>query len=207
MERPETPEEEREEPVTEQVEEQVDEQTEEKVEEREPKEVTILDTELEQLQEELADTKNRYMLLLAESENARKRMQKERQELTQYAVEKMLSEFLTPLDRMESALSFADKMSDEVKNWAIGFEMILTQFKEVLTENGVVAFDSVGERFDPHRHEAVESVESEEHAPDTVVEEFVKGYIRGKRVVRPARVKVAKAPKKEELQEKLSEEK
>ncbi len=174
---------------------------------REPKEVTILDTELEALQEELEETKKKNLLLLAESENARKRMQKERQELTQYAVERMLTEFLDPIDRMDKALSFVENMSDEVKNWAVGFQMILTQFKDVLLENGIVPFESVGQRFDPHRHEAVETVESDEHDPDTVMEESVKGYMRGKRVIRPARVKVAKAPKIEELNEEIPEEK
>ncbi len=173
---------------------------------REPVEVTILDTELEKLQEDLAESKQKYMLLLAESENARKRMQKEREELTKYAVEKMLAEILVPIDRMESALSFVDNMSDEVKNWAIGFQMILTQFKDALSEQGIVPFDSVGEKFDPHRHEAVETVETEEHAPDTILEEFVRGYIRGTRVVRPARVKVAKAPKIEEVKQEIPEE-
>ena len=161
---------------------------------REPKEVTILDTELEKLQEEAAENQRKYLHLLAESENARKRMQKERGELTQYAIEQVLSEFLRPLDQMEGALGYAEKMSDEVKNWAIGFQMILTDFKNVFVDHGVVAFESKGKTFDPHWHEAVEMIETEEHPADTIVEELVKGYKKGERVIRPARVRVAKAP-------------
>lgn len=60
-------------------------------------------------------------MFLAESENARKRMQKERQEMMQYAVENALIDFLVPIESMEKALGFASQMSDEVKNWALGF--------------------------------------------------------------------------------------
>ena len=83
-------------------------------------------------------------------------------------------------------------MSEEVKNWATGFQMILTQFRDILTNNGVTAFESKGKQFDPHIHEAVEMVESEDLADGMVVEEFNKGYKMGDKVIRPARVCVSK---------------
>jgi len=153
---------------------------------------------LEQVQKEAKDAQNKYLLLLAESENARKRMQKEKQDLTKYALENVLVEFLHPLDSFSKALTIAENMSDEVKNWALGFEMILGQFNQVLSDHGVVAYTSVGKAFDPHLHEAVEMVETEEHEAGTIVEEFVCGYKMGERTIRPARVKVAKTPTKEE---------
>lgn len=146
----------------------------------------------EALKKEAAEFKDKYLRLLAEMENARKRMQKERQELTQYAVEKLVCEFLNPIDHMENALKFTQDQSDEVKHWALGFQMILTQFKDVLANNGVKPFDSVGKHFDPHRHEAVETVENSEVAPGTVVKEYVRGYQMGDRIIRPARVQVSK---------------
>lgn len=155
----------------------------------------------EVLQESLKECQEKYLRLLAESENARKRMQKERQELTKYAVENVLVEFLHPLDSFEKALSFAESMNEEVKNWARGFEMILTQLKEVLTNHGVIAYQSIGRHFDPHFHEAVEMVETDEHPPGIIVEEFLRGYKMGDRAVRVARVKVAKAPASESPQE------
>jgi molecular chaperone GrpE len=91
-------------------------------------------------------------------------------------------------------LHFAESMSDEVRNWAIGFEMLLNQFKQVLNHHGVQEYHSVGKLFDPHFHEAMEMVESEEYPPGVVVEEFIRGYKVGERPIRVARVKVAKAP-------------
>lgn len=151
------------------------------------------ETEKEHLAKELADCQDKYLRLLAESENARKRMQKERSELTKYAVENVLVEFLHPLDNFQNALAFAESMSDEVKNWAIGFEMILSQLRQVLANHGVQEYETVGKHFDPHLHEAVEMVETDEYEPGVVVEECLRGYKIGERPIRVARVKVAKA--------------
>ena len=152
------------------------------------------DDAIDQLKEQLSACEDKYLRLLAESENTRKRMLKERQELTQHAVENVLSEFLHPLDNLENALKLAVTMSQEVKHWATGFEMIATQFKQVLANHGVEEFASVGLPFDPHHHEAVEVVETTESAPGTVIEQFISGYRRGERTIRVSRVKVAKAP-------------
>lgn len=141
----------------------------------------------------LKECQEKYLRLLAESENARKRMQKERQELTKYAVENVIAEFLNPLDSFEKALQFAESGSEEVKRWAVGFEMILGQFKQVLSNHGVEEFESLGKHFDPHFHEALEVLETSDHEPGTIIHEFAKGYKIGDRVVRVARVKVAKS--------------
>ena len=156
------------------------------------------------LQENLKECQDKYLRVLAESENTRKRMQKERQELTKYAIENVLTEFFHPLDSFEKALQFAESMSDEVKNWAVGFEMILSQFKQIFSNHGVEEYHSVGKPFDPHLHEAVEMVETTEYEPGVVVEEHVRGYKVGDRAIRVARVKVAKAPEK--LEEKPNQE-
>lgn len=154
-------------------------------------------SELDKVKEELNDAKNKYLRQLAETENMRKRLQKEKLELTHFATANLISEFLSPIDHMESALGHTDNMSDEVKNWGIGFKMILTQFKDVLSNNGVVAMDTLGKPFDPHLHEAIDVVESEDKEPGTVIEECLKGFKIGEKVIRPARVKVAKAPQKD----------
>lgn len=156
-------------------------------------EVTISAEELENLKKEVNEYKDKYLRLLADIENMRKRMQKERQEMTQYAIENVISEFLAPLDNLENALKFAQQMSDEVKNWASGFQMILSQFKDVLTNQGVTPVATEGKTFDPHAHEAVEIVETADKPPGTIIEEYVRGYKMGDRTIRPARVKVAKA--------------
>lgn len=137
---------------------------------------------------------DKYFRLLAEMENARKRMQKEKHEMTRFATENVLEEVLIPIDMFENALGFTEQMSPETRNWAKGFEMILAQFKDVLHGHNVISFHAMGERFDPHKHEAVEIEETKKYAEGTILHEFVKGYRSGDRILRPARVKVAKAP-------------
>lgn len=147
-------------------------------------------------QEELMDWKDKYLRTLAEMENMRKRMQKERQEVTRFGIENAIGEFLPAIDNLENALRFADNASPDVKAWALGFEMILSQLKEVLHNHGIVAFHSEGNHFDPLFHEAVETIETEEYPDGMILHEFSKGYKSSLRTVRPARVKVAKQPKK-----------
>ena len=156
----------------------------------------LLQQQVEKLQKEANEFKEKYFLTLAEIENMRKRLQKEKQEMTRFAVENVITEFLTPIDNLENALSFTDQMSQETKNWAIGFNMLLAQFKDVLTSNGVSSFSSIGAEFDPNLHEAVELEETSNHADGVILHEFLKGYKRGDRILRPARVKVAKASTK-----------
>jgi len=166
-----------------------------------------LELEVRRLREASDEFKDKYLRGLAESENLRKRMQKEKQDLMQYAVQGIINDFLNPIDHFENALKFTDQASDDVKHWAIGFQMILNQFKDVLAANGVTPFVSVGQPFDHARHEAIEMVETTEFAPGTVVEESLRGYkVNGDRVLRPARVKVAKAPASKETIAELNEE-
>lgn len=143
---------------------------------------------------EVIDYKDKYLRSLAEAENARKRMQKEKQDMTRFAVENVITEILTPIDNLENALRCTEHLSDELRNWAQGFQMILGQFKEVLSNHGIVAFHAEGTPFDPHIHHAIEIEETESHPDGTILQEFVKGYRSGDRTLRPARVKVAKAP-------------
>lgn len=161
-----------------------------------PKHVQITDEELKSLQKDLMDYKDKYLRLLADADNARKRLQKERQEISRYAVESLVVDFLHPLDSFENALRFSQEMSDEVKNWTYGFQMILAQFKDVLTQNGIAVIDSLGKPFNPHDHEAVEMVETDQEPPGTIIEEHVRGYRLGDRTIRAARVKVAKPVEK-----------
>ncbi len=153
--------------------------------------------------EEQQDYKEKYLRLLADVDNTRKRMQKERQEMTRFSVENVIGEILEPIDNLENALQFTQHMSEETRNWAQGFTMILGQFKEVLSNHGVTAFQSEGKMFDPHLHYAIETEETLEKPAGTILKEYVKGYRSKERTVRHARVKVAALPgaKKAEQQE------
>ena len=142
--------------------------------------------------EELKECQDRNLRLLAEMENMRKRLQKEKVEMTRFAVERFITEIITPLDNLENALKFTGQMSDETRQWSMGFEMILTQFKEILSSNGVTTFDSEGKIFDPHIHQAIETEETDAVPEGTILKEFARGYRSGERTIRPARVKIAK---------------
>lgn len=150
-------------------------------------------------QDETDAYKDKYLRLLAEIDNTRKRMQKEKHEMTRFTVENLLCDLLGPIDNLENALKFTKGMSSEVQNWAQGFHMILEQFKEVLSQQGVTPFISEGALFDPSCHHAIETEETQNVPEGTIIQEFVKGYASKERTLRPARVKVAMAPKEENL--------
>ncbi len=148
--------------------------------------------ELKQVKQELQEHKDKYLRLLADMENARKRMQKEKHDATRFAIENVIREFLMPLDNFENAMGFVSQTSEETQNWAKGFKMILTQFKDILASHQVKPFESKGVLFDPHLHEVIEVEETEKYQAGTILQEFLRGYKCGDRILRPARVKVAK---------------
>jgi molecular chaperone GrpE len=142
--------------------------------------------------------KNKYLRLLAEIENTKKRMQKEKQDMIRFTVENVITELLGPIDNLENALNCTDALTGEMKNWAQGFLMILGQFKEVLSHHNITSFHSLHAHFDPNLHFAVEMEETNDVPEGTILQEYVKGYKSGDHIIRPARVKVASAPQKEE---------
>lgn len=160
---------------------------------------TIHEMEMESLKrelQELRDFKDKYFRLLAEQENARKRLQKDRNEVAQSATQNLILEMLQPIDHFERALKFSEQMSDEIKHWGQGFQMILSQLKDAISSEGVSPIEAnPGDAFDPHFHEAVEMVETDEFPPGTIVQVAARGYKIGERTLRPARVTVAKEVK------------
>lgn len=157
-----------------------------------PKQVLLTDEELKGLQRDLFEYKDKYLRLLADMENAKKRLQKERQEIGRLALERFIVDVLRPIDNFENALKFAQHMPDPVKDWAIGFQMILAQFQDALAQHGICAMNPLGQLFNPHEHEAVEAIESSSHPEGIILEECMRGYKMGDRTIRAARVKVAK---------------
>ena len=162
--------------------------------------------ETEVLKQQVKEEQEKYLRTLADMENSRKRMQKEKHDSTRFAVENVIGEFLSPLDNFENALSFVHQAAEETQTWAKGFEMILTQFKDILSAHKIIPFTSEGMIFDPHLHEVLELEETDKHEDGMILQEFVKGYKCGDRILRPARVKVAKAPKQEDSENNLDEE-
>jgi len=166
----------------------------------EPEEAVVESEELVEdpvgkLQEEAKEFKEKYLRALAELENSRKRLSKEKIESQSFAIQNVVLDLLQPIDHFEQALSHAEHADATIAHWAKGFGMILYQLKQVLEDHGVTSFVSLGSQFDPHLHEAVETEESEEIAEGTITYEFHKGYQLGKRTIRAARVRVATRPK------------
>lgn len=151
--------------------------------------------ELKRLQNALAEAQDASARRQADFENYRKRVERERTDTFNRLVGEVARKILPVVDNLDRALdaerSLETKESKEFAHFLHGVELIGKQLSEVLESFGVEPIASVGERFDPHVHEAVVTEPSEKHAPDTVIEELARGYRIGDRLLRPAMVKVA----------------
>lgn len=154
--------------------------------------VELKESEYQKLAQEAADYKDKYIRLYAEFENARKRMERERLEFVKYANEELIENFLGIMDDLERSVEAAKTKHQDYDAFLKGIEMVMAHIYELLKKNNVRPVEAVGKKFDPHCHEALMQVESSDHEDEVVVEEFQKGYLLGDRVVRTAKVKVAK---------------
>ncbi len=152
------------------------------------------------------DFKDKYLKVLAEMENLRKRFEQERTEMNKYKAQSFLMSILPTVDMFNMAMKTKD-VSDEIKNWLVGFEMILNNFNSVLQNEGVTEINvKVGDEFDANYHFAMEEVETDEVEPGKVALVKLKGYMLHDKLLRPASVAVAKAKNtEEENQEKDTE--
>jgi molecular chaperone GrpE len=149
---------------------------------------------LEERQRALDQLKDKHLRALAEFENYKKRVARDRAEWTKSANEKVLLELLPVVDHLEMALRHVPEEGTSAGLRALteGVELTLKQFKDVLAKFGVSEMTPLGGAFDPAWHEAIGQMESVGHPPLTVVEEVQKGYYLHDRVLRPARVIVSK---------------
>ena len=161
--------------------------------------------ELQQLQIKISGLKEErddlHKLLLRRQndfDNFRKRTERERSETFENILGKLSSQMLPVLDNLSRALESADqvaaKKSKPFEQLIEGILLVNQQLADVLGEMGVQPIASVGQPFDPHFHEAVATVENGEKEPGTVIEEVLTGFKIGKKVIRPAMVKVSVAP-------------
>ena len=148
--------------------------------------------ELERLTDEVKQLKDQQLRLLADVENAKKRLSRDKEEFAKFAAGTFVRGLLPIMDSLDQALVAVDKQADAdaiVK----GVHLIHRQLLGLLSREGVKRIATVGEPFDPHKHEAVAQVETGDGTPpDTVVEEVQVGYTLHDKVIRPAMVKVAK---------------
>jgi molecular chaperone GrpE len=147
----------------------------------------------DKLKEEMAELYERLLRKQAELDNFRKRAQREKEEFRQYATEDLIREFLPVLDAFERALKKRAPAIPEP--FYQGMELIHRQLSEVLARAGLEAIETAGQLFDPHYHQAVETVEEAGRRDQEIVEELQRGYMLKHRLLRPAIVKVAVKPK------------
>jgi molecular chaperone GrpE len=151
--------------------------------------------ELKRVESETADLKDRLARRQADFENYRKRVERERADTYERAVAEIAAKLLPVLDNLKRALDVEANVesteSDEFRHFLSGVDLIFKQLTGVLEALGVKPITSVGTRFDPHIHEAVVSESTDEYEPDTVMQEIIRGYRLGEKLIRPAMVKVA----------------
>ena len=166
-----------------------DESPEEETVELDP--IKILEKDLQKTKDELAEEKDKFVRLQAETDNFRKRLSREKDEFSQYANERLFKELLPIFDNFERAL---EDPSNDIKSLKEGLEMILKQFSSFLEKERVKPIEAIGEKFDPMIHEVLTSEESDEHDENTIISQFVKGYMINNRVIRPSQVVISKKP-------------
>src|ERR1051325_4969092 len=151
--------------------------------------------ELKRWQGALAEAQDSLARRQADFDNYRKRIERERGEAHNRIVADVARKLLPVVDNLARALEAERTLeaaeSKEFRHFLHGVELINKQLGDVLESLGITQIASVGERFDPHVHEAVVTESSDEYEPDTVTEEITRGYRIGDRLLRPAMVKVA----------------
>jgi molecular chaperone GrpE len=130
-----------------------------------------------------------FLRAKAETENVRRRAQEDVQKAHKFAIENFAEHLLPVLDSLEAALTHSSTDLAKVRE---GVELTLRQLTSALEKGRVVALNPVGEKFDPHRHQAISMVPADQD-PNTVVTVLQKGYVIADRVLRPALVTVAAA--------------
>lgn len=171
-----------------------DETSKEEKEVEEKKELTPLEQLQEKIQlkdEEIAKQKDTFLREKAELENFKKRLTKEKDDFVQFANERLLKELIQIEDNLERALEVPNATLESLKE---GVEMIQKQFSTFLKNQKADPIEALGKPFDPNLHEVLNQQESEEHEENTVIQEYSKGYTLNGRILRSAKVVIAKKP-------------
>ena len=154
-------------------------------------------SDLEKAQAEATDMKSRYLRSVADMENYRKRIAREKQDIIRSAAGTVVESLLPVLDNMKLGLQAAEN-HPEAKDVTIGFKMVDEQLKKSLSEQGLKELVPDGEAFDPNLHECIAQQSSDEIKEDHVIQTVRAGYCLNDRLIRAANVIVSSGPTKEE---------
>ena len=152
---------------------------------------------VEQLARENEELQDKFVRLMADFDNFRKRATKEKSDIIQFGNEGLLKDILPIIDNIERLLTYSYGESSW-KNFQEGIELLLAEVNKTLANYGVEPIEALGNAFDPNLHQAMQRSETDEVEANTVVEVFQKGYLYRGRLLRPALVVVAVPPKGEE---------
>lgn len=156
-------------------------------------ELEPLRAELDVLKAERDKFREQLLRTAADFDNFRKRSKRDLDDARERSKGDLVRDLLPVFDNLERAVSSTTPSSD-VKSVVDGIRMVLKLFEDSAERLGLVRIKSVGERFDPAQHEAIQQLETDEHVPGNIVREVVAGYRFGERLVRPAMVVVARKP-------------
>ena len=160
-------------------------------------ELSELRDKLQAKEKESEENYERYLRQVAEVDNFKKRVNREKEDAIRYANENLIKDILPVIDNLERAIAHAQGGGNG-KPLVEGVEMVLRGLLDVFSKHGVVQVAAVGAVFDPGKHEAMAQVESSEHEPNTIIDEHHKGYLFRDRLLRPALVTVAKSPQQKD---------
>jgi molecular chaperone GrpE len=149
-----------------------------------------LEALLQKAESEAADMKDAWLRAKAESENARRQAQQDLARATKFAIEKFAGDLLPVIDALEQSLAAGNVTVETLRD---GSELTLKNLRSAFSRANVQEIDPAGEKFDPHRHQAIQMVASDAPA-NTVVTVYQKGYVLNDRILRPAMVTVSSGP-------------
>jgi molecular chaperone GrpE len=175
--------------------EQTDVEVETEITEEEEAEVSVeeLQEQLEEARQKAQENWDKALRAQAEMENLKRRTQKDLENAHKFGLEKFAKELLGVIDSLELGIQAVAGDSPEVAKLKEGSELTLKQFEAVFKKFNIEALDATGKPFNPEHHQAMSMQSSNEHAPNTVLNVFQKGYLLNGRLLRPAMVVVAKA--------------
>jgi molecular chaperone GrpE len=158
--------------------------------------------EVERMAGQLVENRDKYVRLLADFDNFRRRAHKDRQDVMQYGHENLVKDLLSTVDNLDRAIEHAHQNDGgDLGSLLQGVELVQRELYAVLAQHEVHVISAEGSEFDPSLHEAMAQVQDDSAPPNTVIEVLQKGYQLRDRLLRPARVVVAKVPAGEEKAE------
>jgi molecular chaperone GrpE len=151
--------------------------------------------EIERMAGQLVENRDKYVRLLADFDNYRRRAHKDRQDVIQYGHENLVKDLLSTVDNLDRAIEHAHQNDGgDLASLLQGVELVQRELYAVLAQHEVFAIDAEGSQFDPSLHEAMAHVQDDSVPPNSVIEVLQRGYRLRDRLLRPARVVVAKSP-------------